>query len=172
MMKKNSILSLVIAMFISCDVVFVSCATQEERAARKAEQAKMVTDALGARKYKIDITRMIPGKGPSRSVSTYSIEVRNDSLISYLPYIGRAYKVPYGGGNGLNFSAPISSYNETIKKNGRRDIEISVANNEDTYLYTLMVFDNGSSSLTVQSRQREQISYSGNMVLCKNPETH
>ena len=82
-MKKNSFLSLTIAIFMS-SLVLVSCATQEERAARKAELAKNVTAALNARKYKIDITRMIPSKGPSKSVSSYSIEVRNDSLISYL----------------------------------------------------------------------------------------
>ena len=145
-------------------LVLVSCATQEERAARKAELAKNVTAALNARKYKIDITRMIPSKGPSKSVSSYSIEVRNDSLISYLPYIGRAYSVPYGGGNGLNFAAPISNYKESTKKNGMREIEISVTNSEDSYVYTLGVFDNGSSSLDVQSRQREQISYTGDMV--------
>lgn len=150
-------------MFIS-GLLLVSCATQEERAARKAELAKNVTAALNARKYKIDITRMIPSRGPAKSVSAYSIEVRNDSLISYLPYIGRAYSVPYGGGNGLNFSAPISNYKESTKKNGMREIEISVTNSEDSYVYTLGVFDNGSSSLDVQSRQREQISYTGDMV--------
>lgn len=144
--------------------LFMACATQEERAARKAEQAKMVTEALNVRKYKIDITRMIPSKGPAKSVSSYSIEVRNDSLISYLPYVGRAYSVPYGGGNGLNFSAPISNYKESKGKNGARDIEISVTNSEDTYKYSLKVYDNGNSSLNVQSRQREQISYSGDMV--------
>ena len=155
--------ALKLAMFVS-SLLLVSCATQEERAARKAEQVQKVTAALNARKYIIDITRMIPSKGPAKTVSSYSIEVRNDSLISYLPYIGRVYSVPYGGGNGLNFSAPISNYKESTKKNGMREIEISVTNSEDTYVYRLGVFDNGSSSLNVQSRQREQISYTGDMV--------
>jgi hypothetical protein len=48
-------------------------------------------------------------------------------------------------------------------KNGKRHIEIKLTNEEDTYLYTLEVFDNGSSSVSVMSRQREQISYSGDM---------
>ena len=107
---------------------------------------------------------MHPMKGPSKAVSYgYSVEVRNDSLISYLPYFGRAYNVPYGGGKGLNFSAPIESYREGVGKNGKRHIEIGLTNDEDTYLYVLDVFDNGSSSVSVSARQREQISYTGDM---------
>ena len=41
------------------------------------------------------------------------------------------------------------------------DIEIGVVNDEDTYLYTIEVFDNGNSSIDVHARQRERISYSG-----------
>ena len=160
-------LSKSLMMILVAGSMLAACATQEERAARKAEQARLVTAALDARDYEIDITRMIPSKGAAKSVSSYSIEVRNDSLISYLPYIGRAYNVPYGGGKGLNFSAPISNYKESKGKNGLREIEISVTNSEDTYRYYLKVYDNGSSSLNVQSRQREQISYTGDMKLKK-----
>ena len=163
-MKKAMNLSKTLMMLIASVLLLGACATQEERAARKAERARMVTAALNAREYKIDISRMIPSKGPSKSVSSYSIEVRNDSLISYLPYFGRAYNVPYGGGKGLNFSAPISKYTEREGKNGQREIEMTITNSEDTYFYVLNVFDNGSSSLYVQSRNRERISYTGDMI--------
>ena len=142
------------------------CATSEERAARKAEQMRKVAAALNARDYKISVTQMHPMSGPSKPVTYgYSVEVRNDSLFSYLPYFGRAYNVPYGGGKGLNFSAPIESYKEGVAKNGMRRIEIGLTNEEDTYLYMLEVFDSGSASVSVQARQREHISYSGNMEL-------
>ena len=161
MMKKNQflmVISLLLALF------FAGCATSEERAAQKAERAKKVNLALNERHFKIGIAHMHPMKGPSKAVSYgYSVEVRNDSLISYLPYFGRAYNVPYGGGKGLNFSAPIESYREGVGKNGQRHIEIGLTNDEDTYLYVLDVFDNGSSSVSVSARQREQISYTGDM---------
>lgn len=143
-------------------VMLSGCATSEERATRAAEQAAKVKTALTERNYKISIDRMYPMKGGSKTVSYgYSVEVRNDSLISYLPYFGRAYNVPYGGGKGLNFSERIGSYEEALMKNGKHHIEIGVTNEEDTYLYTIDVFDNGNSSVAVQSRQREPISYSG-----------
>ena len=146
--------------------IFIGCASSEQKAAQMAEHAALVKSALNNREYKIAIDRMYPMRGSSRSVSFgYSVEVRNDTLISYLPYFGRAYNVPYGGGKGLNFSAPIGSYQEYMKRNGQRHIEIGVTNEEDTYLYTIDVFDNGNSSVEVRARERERISYSGNVDL-------
>lgn len=140
------------------------CATSEEKAAQMAELSANVTNALNNRVFKIAIDRMYPMRGSSRNVSYgYSLEVRNDTLISYLPYFGRAYNVPYGGGKGLNFTAPIGSYQEYMKRNGQRHIEIGLTNDEDTYFYTIEVFDNGNSSVEVRARQRERISYSGNL---------
>lgn len=148
----------------SACAILSGCASAEERAARAAEQAAKVTKALEARDYKIAVNRMYPMKGSSKSVSYgYSVEVRNDSLISYLPYFGGAYNVPYGGGKGLNFSERIGSYRESQKNSGERQIEINVTNEEDTYIYLIKVFSNGNSSIDVTSRQRDHISYSGEL---------
>ena len=149
-------------------MILSGCATAEERAARAAERAAKVRTALTERNYKIGIEHMYPMKGGAKSVTAgYTVEVRNDSLFSYLPYIGRAYQIPYGGGKGLIFSEPIGSYQESQKKNGQRRIEISIKNEEDTYLYAIDVWDNGSSQIDVQPRQRERIMYSGEMKFNK-----
>ena len=164
-MKKHLISTV---MALTAWVMLSGCATAEERAARTAEQAKAVKAALQERNYQIAVNRMYPLRGASKTVSSgYSVEVRNDSLISYLPYFGRAYDVPYGGGNGLNFSAPIRNYKESQTKSDLRHIEIDVKNDEDTYLYTLDIFDNGSTDINVRSRQREPISFSGEMEFKK-----
>lgn len=161
---KKYFVSMVIA--FSASVMLSGCATSEERAAQKAEHAKKVVAALNKKAYTISVDRMYPMKGSPKNVSYgYSVEVRNDSLISYLPYFGRAYSVPYGGGKGLNFSECIGSYRESQKVEGQRYIEIEVKNDEDSYLYTIEVFDNGRSSINVQSRQREPISYSGEVEI-------
>lgn len=141
-----------------------SCATSQEKALRKAEQSRMVVQALNERNFKINVDRMYPMRGSSRHVSYgYCVEVRNDTLFSYLPYFGRAYNVPYGGGKGLNFDAPIEAYQEYMRKNGLRHIEIGTSNEEDVYLYIIEVFDNGRSTIDVRARERERISYSGDM---------
>lgn len=160
---KNACLQLIHVFLFA--MLLCSCATSAEKALQRTEKVRMVEQALNDRNYKIEVDRMYPMRGSSRNVSFgYSVEVRNDTLISYLPYFGRAYNVPYGGGKGLNFKAPIESYQEYMRKNGLRHIEIGTLNDEDSYLYTIEVFDNGSASIEVRARQRERISYSGNMV--------
>ena len=95
--------------------------------------------------------------------SEYSLEVRNDSLFSHLPYMGEARNLPYGGGVGLNFDEHISSYVQQQQKGDEYLIEIGVKNTEDVYVYTIRVFDNGRSSIDVRSRLRDPISYSGEL---------
>ena len=146
-------------------VVLGGCASSEERAAQKAEFSRKVKAALDKRAYKISINRMLPMQGASRSVSYgYSVTVKNDSLFSYLPYFGRAYDVPYGGGKGLSFDAPIGHYHEIQSNNGSRQIDIELKNEEDNYTYHITVFDNGSSLIDVQARKRERISYNGEII--------
>lgn len=162
-MNRKILLSILTLLLLM--VVLGGCASSEERAAQKAEFSRKVKAALDKRAYKISINRMLPMQGASRSVSYgYSVTVKNDSLFSYLPYFGRAYDVPYGGGKGLSFDAPIGHYHEIQSNNGSRQIDIELKNEEDNYTYHITVFDNGSSSIDVQARKRERISYNGEII--------
>lgn len=123
-----------------------------------------VRNALETDRYTIDIDYMNPSQGAGHPLTNnYSITVRNDSLISHLPYAGRAYTIPYGGGKALNFSSPISSYKKETKKKGETEITIGLRNEEDSYTYRLTVYKDGSVSLHVQPTQRQSISFSGEM---------
>ena len=105
-------------------------------------------------------------KGRSRALTTlYSLEVKNDSIFSYLPYVGEAYNVPYGGGKGLNFQAPISQYESKEGKKGTIEIKLKTRNEEDSYTYRITVFTNGSTQIYVQPNNRQSISFSGKMNL-------
>ena len=86
-------------------------ATAQSRSEKKAQTERSVREALNAGQYKIKVDYMQPMRGRSRALtSDYSIEIRNDSVFSYLPYFGVAYNVPYGGGKGLIFNAPLTGY--------------------------------------------------------------
>ena len=75
----------------------------------------------------------------------YSLKVRNDSVYSYLPYYGRAYMLPYGGGEGLNFEAKVVDYKQEMGKKGSYEITFSARTQEDYYTFHVTVYDNGSS---------------------------
>ena len=160
-MKKISFLIIWIAA-----LVLAACATSEEQMARRAEKAKQVAAALADRHYSIGVRMMHPMRGRSVQVSYgYELKVKGDTLVSYLPYFGRAYQVPYGGGKGLNFIAPITGYQSETDHKGRTRVMLTSENEEDSYLYVLEIMSNGSSSVEVQSRQRDRIYYTGQMNL-------
>lgn len=146
-------------------VVTVSACGAAMTAADKAALEKSIQDNLANKDYTILIQLMIPSVGPTRAVSNYSIKVSGDTLVSYLPFIGRAYNLPYGGGKGLDFTAKINEYHDIVNAGGGHDIIINVANDEDVYFYTLNVSASGSAFLAVSSRNRERISYTGEMYL-------
>ncbi len=147
-------------------LVVASCSTltSAQRAEREAKIEKAVEKALAERRYTVDVNMMYPRRGSVQNVSSdYSLEVRGDSLVSYLPYFGRGYSLPIGGGKGLNFSAPIKNYHSEKGKKGRTRVEIQVDNTEDFLTYSLDIFPNGSTTIDVVSREREPITFSGQM---------
>ena len=137
--------------------------TREEKAAREAQEAQMVLRAVETGNFTIDIDRMYPIRGTSKMVNNYSIRVKDNVLISHLPFIGQAWRVPYGGGHGLNFDAPVLNYSVVQNRRDGYEIRIFVKTDEDEHLYLLTLFDNGRASLDVQSGNRDRISFSGQM---------
>lgn len=164
MMKKtiNIILTVMaVMMLVACSTL-----TSAEKAERQAKRAQAVEQALAARHYRVSVNMMYPRNGKAKSVSSdYGLEVKGDTLVSYLPYFGRAYNVPYGGGKGLNFTETLTEYHSQKLSNGATQVLIKVKNEEDVYNFTLEIFDNGSTSIDLNSRERESINYSGNMEL-------
>ena len=139
---------------------------------RQAEQAAKVEAALAKRHYKIVVNSMadLSEKDEKRSPqlkSNYRLEVRNDSLISFLPQYGynQILSESVVGWRGPVFYEPISSYQEELTKKGKRHIEISVETDNDTLLFVIEVSANGNSNISLRSRRRERISYSGYMML-------
>ena len=147
-------------------LVVVSCSTltSAERAEREAKIEKAVEKMLAERRYTVDVSMMYPKSGRAQNVtSNYSLEVRGDSLVSYLPYFGTARSVPYGGGKGLVFEDDIDSYVEDFSRADRRIIQFSTNNGEDLLVYTVTVFDTGTADIHVNCRNRDDISYRGTL---------
>ena len=159
-MKKTTLLIITIAAML-----LVACATSEEQMARRAERAKQVAAALADRHYSIGVRMMHPMRGRSVQVSYgYELKVKGDTLVSHLPYFGRAYAVPYGGGKGLHFTERIIEYRSWKTRRGSTMVEILTENDEDSYFFTLEVFDNGNASFDVQMKQRDRVRFDGEMV--------
>ena len=161
-MKKFVLPLLAVVLTVSaCGIL--SSETREERVAREAKEARMVRQGVETGNFTINIDRMYPLRGTSKTVTNYSVKVKDGVLYSHLPFIGQAWRVPYGGGHALNFDAPIVNYTVTQPRTDGYEIRIYVKTDEDEHLYRLTVFDNGRASLDVQSQNRDRISFSGEM---------
>ena len=166
-MRKNVLIRLLtgVSLLFMVGLMLSGCGltgeTREERAARQVREAQYVREALEAGEFTIDISQMIPMRMSPRQVSPYSVRLSERKLYSHLPYMGRAWEVPYGGGHALNFDAEIQDYALYQDRDGSYTARIVVKTDEDTHVYTFRIFDNGSTSLVVQSRNREPISFSG-----------
>ncbi|MBP5218083.1 MAG: DUF4251 domain-containing protein [Bacteroidales bacterium] len=158
-MRKSLITILAAAALLLC-----GCAALRLTPEEKARIAAQVQENLDNRQFTIDVTEMHPLRGATRQVNGFSLKIDGDKIFSNLPYFGVAYNVPYGGGKGLNFTAEISDYIDTVPKADCRQIILSTYNGEDTFVYTITVYTNGRTNIDVRSRNRDPMSYYGNMI--------
>ena len=159
MKMKKQILMLLLALLVGLPTL--SAQSKKEKKEQKKEAVK---ELIVSENYKIDVNTAMPMRGRSIPLtSLYSLEIRNDSVISYLPYYGRAYSIPYGGGNGLNFKAPLKEYNMKLDKKGNSVITFTARNPEDKFDFRVKVYSNGSTSIDVNTQNRQSISFQGEL---------
>lgn len=155
-------------MAVALTLLMTGCGTANSaaKAERQALVARQVELALENQHYTIAVDWMRPLGGMPRNVSsTYELKINGDEVDSYLPYVGEAYRLPYGGGKGLNFKGRMDHYRVTQTTSNRYVIEFDVTNDEDTYHYRIDMFTNGKAIIDVIARDRDAISFDGEMVL-------
>ena len=156
-MKKSLIL------ILSAALMICGCSSMRLTPEEKAQIEATVQENLDNRQYVIEVDQMVPLRGGSKHVTDYSVEVDGDVLKSHLPYIGSAWNLPYGGGQGLTFESKITDYVEYVPKADRRQIALATNNGEDIFVYIIEVFVNGRTTIEVRSRNRDTIHYYGDM---------
>lgn len=138
----------------------------QSRKEKKEQKKEAVQKQIISENYKIEVNTAIPMRGRTIPLtSSYSLAIRNDSVISYLPYYGRAYSIPYGGGDGLNFSAPLKEYDMKTDKKGNPVIKFTARSPEDYFEFRIKVYSNGSASIDVNMQNRQSISFQGELEL-------
>ena len=97
----------------------------------------------------------------------FYLELRGDTLHSYLPYLGQARVSPtLSPSIGLNFEEPVLSYKTSKPKSKKyTQIDIDVKTREDSYHYVIQFYDSGEATIRVRSLNRDAISFDGTLVL-------
>ncbi|QHS58633.1 DUF4251 domain-containing protein [Chitinophaga agri] len=152
--KWLAVLPLFIGLF------FNSLQAQETKGTKEVTVEKMVT----ARNFVFKVQTVQPtNPSPNRLLtSDYDLRIAPDSIVSFLPYFGRAYTAPMDPTKGgIQFTSTKFEYKQEVRKKGGWDITIKPQDAQDTRLMTLTISDNGYASLQVISNNRQPISFTG-----------
>lgn len=143
-------------------LVLAACSTGNKVV--DAQRAEAIKALLESRQFVVMVGSMRPISAPTMSVSQgQKMIVRDGQVTCYLPYVGSGQNVGYGasGYKALNFSSQLLDYKLEYPKADRARITFRVDNGDDHYRFHVEVFMNGKTTIDVDPRGRDAISYSG-----------
>lgn len=132
----------------------------------QAQDTTSVKSALEAKQFVFKARTMLPAAGGARQLSgeNYEVRVSGDSLVTYLPYFGRAYTAPIGNEGGLKFTSTTFDYVVKGKRKGGWDVTLRPKDATDVRELSLSVSENGFASLRALSNNRQPISFNGTVT--------
>lgn len=142
----------------------IACSTSKTSTPEELAKIQETIDKIETGDYSIVVNMAVPLRGKSIPLtSLYDLTIRNDSAIAYLPFFGRATYAPYGGGEGgIKFALPVENYQSKVnKKNNGYDVQFKINTPEYNYQFYLTLFNNGQSTIAVNSPQRDAITFYG-----------
>jgi hypothetical protein len=153
-MKKKLIFTLIILVFFTS-----ACFTTKS----SPEKNQAVTQKIQSKDFTIVVNYAYPMRGRQIYLnSVYDLRIKNDSAFAFLPFFGVAYVISYGSDGGIKFDEPVNDYSiSNNKKSNGWDIHFKIKSVEDTYEIYINIFENGRSSITVNSMNKDAITYDG-----------
>jgi len=148
--------------FIAMLLLFLMSSCSTLRTA--PETIKEITEKIESKNFTIGVNYANPLRmRPVYLTSEYEIRIKNDSAFAYLPYYGVAHVAPFDSNEGgIKFAEPVIDY--TIKSNKKLngwDIRFKVKSKATQFDVLLSIADNGNSTITVNSYDRDMISFNG-----------
>jgi hypothetical protein len=129
-----------------------------------AQRAEAIKSLLESRQYFVMVGSMRPLTAPTVSVSLGQKMIIRDNMVTCnLPYAGSGQNVGYGasGYKALNFTSELRDYKVEYPKPDRARVTFRVENGDDSYRFHVEVFMNGKTTIDVDPRGRDAVSYSG-----------
>src|SRR6266498_5130486 len=123
----------------------------------------IIKNSVETQEYIFHAQTALPVSGSSRLLtSEYDLKVTKNSVVSFLPFFGRAYSLPYGTTEGgFNFTSTKFDYSATGGKKGGWEISIKPKDVPDFREFSLSISENGYGTLHATSNNRQPISFTG-----------
>jgi hypothetical protein len=122
-----------------------------------------ISRLISSKDFVFKATNAMPAQGRTVQLnSDYSLTIKQDTVIAFLPYYGRAYTAPIGRTTGgIDFTSKKFSYNARQTKKGGWEIDIKPKDTEDVQQLYLTLSSKGYGNLHVTSQNRQTISFNG-----------
>ena len=143
-------------------LVMVACHSTKN--AVDEQIAEIIKNLIEQQQYYVMVGSMRPLTAPTTPVSQgHKMIVRDGMVTCYLPYAGSGQNVGYGasGYKAMNFTGKIIDYTVEYPKSDRARVNFKVDNGDDNYRFHIEVFMNGKTTIDVDPRGRDAVSYSG-----------
>ncbi|QKJ30104.1 DUF4251 domain-containing protein [Mucilaginibacter mali] len=162
---KTTLLALTIA--LAGTSVSQAQSRKDKVAAKEAAMQKI----LESKNFTFTAQTANPMRGGNVNLTAeYDVRITGDSVISYLPYYGRAYVAPMNPTqNDMQFTSTKFTYASTAKKGGY-EIVIKPTDTKDVRQMILNVSNNGYGTLSVTNLNRDPISFYGFIEENKKPK--
>lgn len=151
-----------IGFLIGGQSLFASEAKKREKEALRQQ----VKELVESNAFTIDVDRALPMGGRSINLTgSYTLELRHDSALVYLPYYGRAYIAPIGGGGGIEANDLMEDFVLDNDKKGNIEMEFKVSGEGDRYRFIVTIYTNGKATIRVTPQNKQGISFHGELRL-------
>jgi hypothetical protein len=162
----NKIVLLAIFIFIGANVTIAQ--TKQTKAEKKAAKQAEIKQMVEAQNFVFKANYALPMRGGSRALtSDYDLTISKDTIVSFLPYFGRAYVAPPPGttDGGIKVNTTKFTYSSAKKGSGWnitiKPKEKNIADWRDVQTFNLSISQDGYGSLQVTSTNRDPISFNG-----------
>jgi hypothetical protein len=134
---------------------------------QKKEQIEKIREIVRSKNFVFKAETVNGVNSRTKNLTTdFGVEVRNDSVFSYMPYYGNTYSRDYTShtDSPMGFIQPIDSYSMK-KTNKGYHIDIDVTNNHDVINLKFHINKDGETTLSANSINRSSVSYTGFIIV-------
>lgn len=162
-----------LSLFILAICFFQIAPAQSNKQDKQTAKETQIKNLVDSQNYVFKAQSAMPMSGRTRQLtSDYDLKVTKSSIVSYLPYFGRAYTAPINPSQGgIQFTSKDFDYTATPGKKGGWDIQIKPKDYRDVQQMTLSISRDGYASLQVTSTNRQMISFNGYIAAIKQKKS-
>ncbi len=163
-------LSFTLILLLSVTMIFSQTKSKKQlRKEAKAKKIQLVKDGVYNKTFVFKAYSVVPKSEKTKSlVNDFGMEVRGDSIFSYMPYYGKTYSRERQDASfndsPMGFAQPMESYKRS-KTNKGYEVQVEVNNKGDIINLVFHISKTGSATVVASSLNRQSISYMGDIFV-------